>query len=73
MFSNLGGSLFASEGGLIIFTFLPIILYLVLTGFGIYFVVKVILFMKAKLKLDQERNEKIGELIKVVSQGKREE
>jgi hypothetical protein len=64
MFTNVG-SLFASGGVFVVLTFLPIILYLVLTGFGIYFVIKVIKFMNAKTKSDQERNEKIDELIKV--------
>jgi hypothetical protein len=64
MFTNVG-SLFAPGGVFVVLTFLPIILYLVLTGFGIYFVIKVIKFMNAKTKSDQERNEKIDELIKV--------
>ncbi|MDO7486851.1 hypothetical protein Q5O89_15635 [Peribacillus frigoritolerans] len=66
-----GGTLFASDGVFVLLTFLPIIFYLVLTVFGIYFVIKVIKFMNAKTKSDQERNEKIDELIKVVNQGKR--
>ncbi|MCK1994948.1 hypothetical protein [Peribacillus muralis] len=68
-----GGTWFASEAVVILLTFLPIIFYLVLTVFGIYFVIKVIKFMNAKTKSDQERNEKIEELIKVVNQGKRTE
>ena len=50
---------------------LPIIFYLFIILFTIYFVIKVIEFMNAKIKLDQERNEKIDELIKVVNQIKR--
>ncbi|MFS0777559.1 hypothetical protein ABC255_16345 [Neobacillus sp. 3P2-tot-E-2] len=69
MFNN-GGTLFASESVFVLLTFLPIILSLVLTGFGIYFFIKVIKFMNAKTKSDQERNEKIDELIKVVNQGR---
>ncbi|KRF50534.1 hypothetical protein [Peribacillus butanolivorans] len=66
-----GGTLFASDGVFVLLTFLPIIFYLVLTVFGIYFVIKVIKFMNAKTKSDQERNEKIDQLIKVVNQDKR--
>lgn len=69
MFNN-GGTLFASESVFVLLTFLPIILSLVLTGFGIYFFIKVIKFMNAKTKSDQERNKKIDELIKVVNQGR---
>ena len=39
---------------------------LVLTGFAIYFVSKVIKFMNEKVKLDQEKNEKLDELIKAI-------
>ncbi|MCK2005856.1 hypothetical protein MZM54_31495 [[Brevibacterium] frigoritolerans] len=66
-----GGTLFASDDVFVLLTFLPFIFYLVLTVFGIYFVIKVIKFMNAKIKSDQERNDKIDELIKVVNQGKR--
>jgi hypothetical protein len=69
MFNN-GGTLFASEGVFVLLTFLPIILCLVLTGFGIYFVIKVIKFMDAKTKSDLERNKKIDDLIGVIGQGK---
>lgn len=67
MFNN-GGTLFASDGVIVLLTFLPFILSLVLSGFGIYLVIKVIKFMNAKTKSDQERNEKIDALIKVVGQ-----
>ncbi|MBU8906140.1 hypothetical protein [Desertibacillus haloalkaliphilus] len=63
----------ASDGVFVLLTFLPIILYLALIVFGIYFVVRVIKFMNVKTKLDQERNEKISELIKVIDQRKRSE
>ncbi|MCS0791308.1 hypothetical protein NX021_24570 [Cytobacillus firmus] len=66
-----GGTVFASDGVIVLLTFLPIILYLVLSGFGIYFVIKVIKFMNAKTKLDHERNEKIDALVKVVGQGRK--
>ncbi|WP_066250568.1 hypothetical protein [Neobacillus drentensis] len=69
MFNN-GGTLFASEGVFVLLTFLPIISYLIFTGFGIYFVIKVIKFMNAKTESDQERNKKIDELIGVNGQGK---
>lgn len=69
MFNN-GGTLFASESVFVLLSFLPIILYLVLIGFGIYFFIKVIKFLNAKTRLDQERNENIDELIKVVGQGR---
>ena len=65
MFNN-GGTLFASEGVFVLLTFLPIISYLIFTGFGIYFVIKVIKFMNAKTESDQERNKKIDELIGVM-------
>ncbi|MBV7507678.1 hypothetical protein KW850_20830 [Bacillus sp. sid0103] len=68
-----GGTLFASEGAFVLLTFLPIFFYLVITVFGIYFVIKVIKFMNAKTKSDQERNEKIDELIKVINQSKKDE
>ncbi|OCA92310.1 hypothetical protein [Pseudobacillus wudalianchiensis] len=65
------GTLFASDGAFIFFTFLPIVIYLVLTGVGIYFVIKVITFMNEKIKLDRERNERISELIKTTSLSKK--
>jgi uncharacterized iron-regulated membrane protein len=49
---------------------LPIIFYLVLTGFAIYFLIKVIKFMNKKTKLDQEKNGKLDELIKALNQDK---
>ncbi|MFP3512641.1 hypothetical protein SB775_24055 [Peribacillus sp. SIMBA_075] len=62
---NGGDGLFA------LIAFLPIIFCLVITGFSIYFVIKVIKFMNEKTKLDRERNEKLDELIKV-NQGKKD-
>ena len=50
--------------------YISIILNIVLIVVGLYFAIKVIKFMNAKIKSDQERNEKIDELIKVVSKGK---
>ncbi len=61
---------FASDGMFAILTFLPIIFYLVLIVFAIYFVIKVIKFMNEKTKLDREKNEKLTEIIKVLNQDK---
>ncbi|MBS4176981.1 hypothetical protein [Lederbergia citrea] len=62
------GTLFASDGMFVLLTFLPIIFYLVLMVFAIYFVIKVINFMNEKTKLDREKNEKLTEIIKVLNQ-----
>lgn len=51
-------------------TFLPFILFLILTGVGIYFIVKVIKFLNTKTKLDEERNAKINELIEAIRRDK---
>lgn len=59
------GTLFATENIYVLLTLFPIIIYVALTGFAIYFVIKVVKFMNEKTKLDRERNEKIDELIKV--------
>jgi uncharacterized BrkB/YihY/UPF0761 family membrane protein len=67
------GTMFASNGLFALLAFLPIIFYIVLIGFGIYFVIKVYRFMNEKNKSDRERNEKLAELIKVVGQGKKNE
>lgn len=45
-------------------------LYLVIIILGIYFIVKTIKFMEMKQKLDQERNEKIDQLIQLIHQNK---
>ena len=68
----MGHTLFASDGMFVILTFLPIIFYLVLTVFAIYFVIKVIQFMNEKTKLDREKNEKLTEIIKVLNQDKKD-
>ena len=49
---------------------IPILFYLLILGFGIYFIVRIIRFMNEKTKLDKERNEKLDLLIKVIRQGK---
>ena len=64
--------MFASDGMFVILTFLPIIFYLVLIVFAIYFVIKVIKFMNEKTKLDREKNEKLTEIIKVLNQDKKD-
>lgn len=51
---------------------LPLIFYLALIIFGIYFVIKVVKFMDTKIKLDQEKNERIAKLIEVINQEKSE-
>ena len=66
----MGYTMFASDGMFAILTFLPIIFYLVLIVFAIYFVIKVIKFMNEKIKLDREKNEKLTEIIKVLNQDK---
>ncbi|KWW21089.1 hypothetical protein [Peribacillus sp. FSL E2-0218] len=58
------------SGGLIgLFAIVPILLYLGLLILSIYFVIKIIKFINAKTKLDQQRNEKLDELIKVIGNG----
>ncbi|TFJ93215.1 hypothetical protein [Lentibacillus salicampi] len=58
-----------TDGGFFLLSFVPLIFYLAIIVFGIYFVIKVIKFMNVKTRLDMERNEKIGELIKVIKRG----
>lgn len=53
-----------------LFGLLPIIFYLVLFILVIYFVIKAVKFMEIKLKLDQEKNEKMNELIQLINQKK---
>ena len=45
---------------------IPILLYLFIIGFSIYFVIKLIIFMNNKTKLDKERNQKLDELIQAI-------
>lgn len=52
-----------STSGLLL---IPILLYLFIIGFSIYFVIMMILFMNRKTKLDKERNQKLDELIQVI-------
>ena len=58
------------DGMFALLALLPIIFYLILTGFVIYFLIKVIKFMDRKTKLDQEKNEKLDALIKTLNQSK---
>lgn len=54
----------------VLLTFLPTIFYLVLIVLAIYFVIKVVKFTNEKTKLDQEKNEKLTEIINVLNQDK---
>ncbi|MFD4819270.1 hypothetical protein [Peribacillus butanolivorans] len=49
-----------------IIAIIPILFYLGLLFLSAYFVIKVIKFINAKTRLDQERNEKMDELIRVI-------
>ncbi|PEZ78808.1 hypothetical protein [Bacillus sp. AFS017274] len=52
---------------------IPILFYLGLIVLSVYFIIKIIKFINAKTRLDQERNEKLDELIKVISKDKDKE
>lgn len=67
----MGQTLFASQGMIVLLTFLPTIFYLVLIVLAIYFVIKVIKFTNEKTNLDRDRNEKLAEIIRVLTQDKR--
>lgn len=60
------------DGMFTVFALLPLIIYLAVIIFGVYFVIKMVQFMDAKIKLDKEKNEKIDQLIQVIKQGKNE-
>jgi large-conductance mechanosensitive channel len=51
-------------------TIIPVLIYLFILGFTIYFIVKVLKFMTEKTKLDQQRNEKLDELIRAIQDNK---
>ncbi|MGG4267887.1 hypothetical protein [Peribacillus simplex] len=53
-----------------LFAIIPILFYLGLLFLSIYFVIKVIKFINAKTRFDQERNDKLDELIKVIGNSK---
>ena len=61
----------SGDGVFALLALVPIIFYLVLTGFAIYFVIKVIKFINEKIKLDREKNEKLDQLIEVLNQDKK--
>ncbi|MGE7902925.1 hypothetical protein ACQKNS_00775 [Peribacillus sp. NPDC094092] len=52
-----------------LFAIIPILFYLGLIVLSVYFIIKIIKFINAKTRLDQERNEKLDELIKVIGKG----
>ncbi|MDN4492521.1 hypothetical protein [Ureibacillus aquaedulcis] len=54
----------------VLFTILPIILYLVLVVLAFYFVIKVVKFMNEKTRLDRDRNDRLTEIIKILNQVK---
>jgi hypothetical protein len=56
-----------------LFAIIPILLYLVILGFGIYFIVRTLRFMNEKTKLDQQRNEKLHLLIEAIKENNRNE
>ncbi|WP_347942367.1 hypothetical protein AAEY33_13035 [Peribacillus simplex] len=56
-----------------LFAIIPILFYLGLIVLSVYFIIKIIKFINAKTRLDQERNEKLDELIKVIGKDKDKE
>jgi hypothetical protein len=56
-----------------LFAIIPILLYLVILGFSIYFIVRTLRFMSEKTKLDQQRNEKLDLLIRAIQDNNRTE
>ncbi|QFF99253.1 hypothetical protein PB01_10660 [Psychrobacillus glaciei] len=59
------------DGVFTVFALLPLIFYIAIIIFGVYFVIKVVKFMDSKIKLDQEKNEKIDQLIHVINKEKK--
>lgn len=53
-----------------LFAIIPILMYLFILGFTIYFIVRVLKFMNEKTKLDRERNEKLDALILAIKNNK---
>ncbi|MFJ7976620.1 DUF4083 family protein [Peribacillus sp. JNUCC 23] len=49
-----------------LFAIIPILIYLGLLVLSVYFIVKVIKFMNAKTRLDEQKNEKLDELIRAI-------
>lgn len=56
-----------------LFAIIPILFYLGLIVLSVYFIIKIIKFINAKTRLDQERNEKLDELIKVIGKDKEDQ
>ncbi|MGG3560541.1 hypothetical protein ABES03_02670 [Neobacillus rhizosphaerae] len=56
-----------------LFALFPIVLYLIILGFTIYFIVRALRFMNDKTRLDQERNDKLDALIKAVQANNKEQ
>ncbi|MEH7440226.1 hypothetical protein V7182_22520 [Neobacillus drentensis] len=56
-----------------LFALFPIVLYLIILGFTIYFIVRTLRFMNDKTRLDQERNDKLDALIKAVQANNKEQ
>ncbi|MFS0782747.1 hypothetical protein [Bacillus sp. 1P06AnD] len=61
-----GNSLFMPSGVTMFLSLFPIIVYILLAGLAVYFVIKASRYMNAKRRLDQERNERLNELIQAV-------
>ncbi|MEH7299397.1 hypothetical protein [Neobacillus drentensis] len=55
-----------------LFALFPIV-YLLILGFTIYFIVRTLRFMNDKTRLDQERNDKLDALIKAVQENNKEQ
>ena len=55
-----------------LFALFPIV-YLLILGFTIYFIVRTLRFMNDKTRLDQERNDKLDALIKAVQANNKEQ
>jgi hypothetical protein len=67
-----GGVLMMGRADLFgLFAIIPILLYLVILGFSIYFIVRTLRFMNEKTKLDQQRNEKLDSLIHAIQENNR--
>jgi hypothetical protein len=56
-----------------LFALFPIVLYLIILGFTIYFIVRTLRFMNDKTRLDQERNDRLYALIKAVQANNKEQ
>jgi hypothetical protein len=56
-----------------LFAIIPILFYLGLLVLSVYFIIKIIKFINAKTRLDQERNEKLDELIRVIGKEKEDQ